>query len=427
MSRFLVVPAFVVLLGAGAPSLHGQQSLASQLEDLLLFGDCGGRLCLLLDPLNNHSDHYTGDASAAGDLVIGFLKGAIGLSLGNLPFASANSGTLLTVEGGNLVQTEVSAGPFYAERALTLGKGRLFLGANVSGVALSEVRGIATDDLRFTFTHVDDNQVLGDRDVENDLINVNMTLDLSLIAASFMLAYGVTDRIDLSLQLPVVRASLDASSQGFIDENTPGSGNHRFFDTGGSVSGVSRITGTKTGVGDIGVRLKANAYSGRNFELGLLADARLPTGSEDDFLGAGGSSFRALGLASGRMGTFAPHLNLGIARISGTAPRTSFLSAIGFDMLLGSSTTLAGDILANLEMSESELTIPGPATFNAGRSTTIPRINVPDQKDHLVDASIGLKILAAEGVRIALNSLVPLSSGGMYGNMLWTLGVEVLR
>lgn len=426
MRRFLLVPTVLALLLAPAQTAHGQ-SLASKLEELLLFGDCGGRLCLLLDPLNNHAEHYTADAAAAGDLVIGFLQGAIGLSLGNLPFASANSGTLLTVQDGNLVQTPVSGGPFYAERAVTLGQGRLFLSANVSGVSLSEVRGIPTDELVFTFTHEDDNTVFGDRDVENDLINVNMTLDVSVIAASFMAAYGVSDRVDVAVQIPVVRASLDASSQGFVDENTPGSGNHRFFDTSGPVSGVSRVSGSKTGIGDIGVRVKANVYNTDSFELGLLADARLPTGSEDDFLGSGGSAVRGLGLVSGRIGTFAPHLNAGLARVGGLAPRTSFLSAIGFDMLLGPTTTFAADLLANVELSDSELMIPSPADFDAGRSVMVPRTNLPDQKDHLVDVSLGLKMVAGEGVRIALNSLVPLGDGGMYGDVLWTLGVEVLR
>ena len=224
----------------------------------------------------------------------------------------------------------------------------------------------------FTFTHEDDNTTLGDRDVENDLINVNMTLDVSVVAASFMAAYGVTDRIDLAIQVPVVRASLNASSQGFVDENTPGSANHRFFDTSGSVSGVSRVTGSKTGIGDIGVRAKANLFNGDAFEIGVVADARLPTGSEDDFLGSGGSSVRALGLVSGRMGSVAPHLNAGISYIGGGAARTSFLTAIGFDMLLGSNTTFAADVLTNLELSDSELMVPSPADFTAGRSAMIP-------------------------------------------------------
>ena len=426
MRRFLVLSLALSVLGAGAADLRAQ-SLAEQLEDLLLFGDCGQRLCLLLDPLNDHSDHYTGDASAAGDLVIGFLRGAIGLSLGNLPFASANSGTLVTVEGGNLVTTEVSAGPFYSERALTLGKGRLFIGTNVSGVSLNEVRGVSSDDLSFTFTHVDDNTVLGDRDVENDLINVNMTLDLSLIAASFMVAYGLSDRVDVAAQIPVVRASMDATAQGFIDENTPGSGNHRFFDTGGTQSGVTSVGGSSTGIGDIGVRLKVNAHSGRSFEAGFLADARLPTGADDDFLGTGGTSLRALGLFSGRVGVMAPHLNIGFGRTSGDAARTAFLGAAGFDLLLGPSATFAADILGNFELGDPELMIPPDANFGAGRSTSIRRTNLPDEKDHLVDVALGIKVRATEGVRLTTNALVPLSDGGMRGNMLWTLGVEVLR
>ena len=36
-------------------------------------------------------------------------------------------------------------------------------------------------------------------------------------------------------------------------------------------------------------------------------------------------------------------------------------------------------------------------------------------------------MLAADGVRVALNTLVPMGDGGMYGNVLWTVGLEVLR
>ena len=51
------------------------------------------------------------------------------------------------------MRTSISAGPIYAERAQTLGRGRLFAGLARSGLSYKTLRGIPLDAVQFTFAH----------------------------------------------------------------------------------------------------------------------------------------------------------------------------------------------------------------------------------------------------------------------------------
>ncbi|KPJ93079.1 MAG: hypothetical protein AMS18_06075 [Gemmatimonas sp. SG8_17] len=77
------------------------------------------------------------------------------------------------------MRNSTSAGPIFAERAGTLGRGRIFLGANVSGVNFTTIGGTPTDRIVLNFVHqdVDPEGSLGDPVRENDIIRLFMDLD----------------------------------------------------------------------------------------------------------------------------------------------------------------------------------------------------------------------------------------------------------
>jgi hypothetical protein len=56
--------------------------------------------------------------------LIAFITGAVATSVGNLPIGATSGGTTFRFEAGVPVKTSTSAGPIFAERAQTLGKGR---------------------------------------------------------------------------------------------------------------------------------------------------------------------------------------------------------------------------------------------------------------------------------------------------------------
>src|SRR5438105_5713382 len=106
------------------------QGLKEQLEQLFVFGSCGLPLCL--DVPGAHGNHFIESVQQGNATVIGFVTGAVAKSAANTPVSSTSSGATFSIVNGLPVRTSTSAGPVFAERSQTLGKGRLFVGTNVS-------------------------------------------------------------------------------------------------------------------------------------------------------------------------------------------------------------------------------------------------------------------------------------------------------
>ena len=111
-----------------------------------------------------------------------FLQNSIGVTVSNTPISAATSGAIWgKSESGLPVRTATSAGPLFAERAQTLGKGHFLMGVGVSGYQFTTIRTTPLNGLVFDFTHSDsDNDGnLGDQDFENDVLEVRTNLDSS--------------------------------------------------------------------------------------------------------------------------------------------------------------------------------------------------------------------------------------------------------
>ena len=412
-----------LFLAAWSGPVSGQ-TLSERFSQLFTFGNCGEPLCLSVNAAV-HGQHYIPDVVQGENNLLSFLTGSIATGLGNLPFTAASGGVTFRFENGVPVATSVSAGPIFAERAQTLGRGRFLFGVNATGISMDNIRGVPMSDLNLVFTHQNTGDpALGDPDFERDLIEVNMDLSLSLLVTSAYASYGLTDNLDIGVLVPVVRASLTGVSRAQIvpfDRPTP----HQ-FGTPGSPSEVanSSTDGSAMGLGDIAIRLKANLYQGPTLGFGALIDARLPTGSEEDFLGSGSTSVRAIGVLSGRTGNFSPHVNGGFAIRSGESQSSSVLATIGFDHLLSEKVSIAADIVTDIAMGDSKLILPAPVVFTAPTVATVDLTDIPDQKDNFIDASFGLKFELPAALRGVTNILFPLSDGGLRPKFLWTVGLE---
>jgi hypothetical protein len=285
------------------------QGLRQKLEqNLFSFGDCGEPLCLapLVLANNVHGSHFIPSAESGNAAIISFLGSAVGSNVSNIPISATTSGVTYRFEGGAPVRTNVSAGPIFAERAQTLGRGRFLLGANASSIRFNSLRGVPLSGLEFNFTHQDTPPigVLGDPPRENEFINVRTALDVNVLATVAFATYGVTDRIDLSVAVPFVSTSIDGESVGqivpFGDQPA-----HYFAGTAAApvLTATAGVKGSASGIGDMAIRAKLNLSSSAadaRTGFALLGDVRLATGKEDDFLGAGSTTTRILGIVSSR-------------------------------------------------------------------------------------------------------------------------------
>lgn len=422
--------ALIAACALALPAVAGAQGLRDRVRDLFSFGDCGEPLCLpgLVQQGNVHGRHYIPAAEASGQLVLDFLTTAIGNALTNLPTSATTSGVTFSFVGGLPQKSTVSAGPVFAERAQTMGRGRLLVGGNLSLLKFRTLRGVPLNGLEFTAIHENSTvpNELGNPALENDLLKVTASLQLNTVVSSLFMTYGLTDRIDIGVALPVVSTTLEGRSRGEI---IPFGANpaHYFGGTeqNPDLSAVSATSASATGIGDVSARLKVNlGPSTGSFGLAVLGDIRLPTGSEDDLLGSGEVTSRIYAVLSGRAGNFSPHFNFGTAVRSGEVQNNSMLVTAGFDHLLSSKFTLAVDFLTEWQMGNSNLELPEPVTFTQPFRRSVSLTNIPDIKDNLFNGSVGAKYTAANGFTVVANALAPLNRGGLRPWSVLTLGIE---
>jgi hypothetical protein len=439
----LIVLAAVI--GVSAPRDASAQSLRQRISDLFIFG--AGQEPLFLagsgDPnnpasLQAHGDHFIPSSSAENASLISVIGDALGSSIGNIPIGSTSGSETFQFVGGVPVRTSTSAGPIFAERAQTLGVGRALVGISRTGFRFATLRGVDLHNIDLTFTHENvnfpgcDAQFGGDCSkfgipvLENDAMDFRLSMDFDVSVTSMYVTYGVTDKFDLGLVLPVVQSSFRGESNAQI---LPFGGTtiaHYFAGTPTNpvLTASRQSLGSAAGLGDVAVRGKLNLRETPDASVAVLIDARFPTGSQEDLLGSGKFAGRALVILNSRLGDFSPHINVGYLHHAGTQQNDAVLGTVGFDHRMSESFTLAADLVTELQVGDSKMKLPSLVTYDAPVRRTLQPTNIPTMRDDVVNGSFGFKAVATRKTIIVLNALFPLNRGGLRPNLVYTAGVE---
>ena len=439
--RRLLVAALMTLLAGPVEAQH----LRDELSELFIFGSGESPLTLggTSDPSNPdsiriHGNHFVPAAVASNGTVISFLTNSIGSNVSNVPVSATSGGSTFSFEGGVPTRTSLSAGPIFGERAQTLGRGRVLVGLARTGVHFETLRGVDLGHVRFTFTHANsdfpgcdsvaggDCSLLGVPTLENETIDLNLALDINLTVTGFLLTYGITDRLDIGVALPLVSVSLAGTSDAQINPFGPPPAVHFFGGTPENpiLTASRSVEGSSTGLGDIDGRVKVNLRRADPLSVAILADVRFPTGSESNLLGSGAFAARGLAIFSALFGNFSPHANVGYLYRGGEFETDAVLVTAGFDHLLAPWATLAVDLISQLQVGETPLQVPEPVHIESPYHRTIIPTVIPDTRDDIVDGSIGVKLTAAQGLQVLGNSSWSLNRGGLRPDVIWTAGLE---
>jgi hypothetical protein len=387
-----------------------------------------------------HGTHFIPSAAASNGSVIGFIGQALSTSVASIPIGATTSGETFRFEGGVPVSTATSAGPIFAERAQTLGRGRVLAGINRSSFNFSTLRGVPLRDLRINFTHentsgpgcaaANDGQdctQYGVPVLENEVMNVTLDLDIDVAVTSFYVTYGVTDRVDFGLAVPILQNSFRGTSSAQIVPFGGGTAVHFFAGTPENpVLSASRTTNASAfGIGDVAARLKVNATASARTGVAFLFDARLPTGEVDNLMGTGEFVGRGLAVVSSRFGAFSPHVNAGyLFRADRDVASDAVLATVGFDHLLGKGVTLAADVLSELQVGSNRLRLPTTVQYDAPFRRSVEPTNIPEMRDDVVNGSFGFKFTTSSRITAIANALFPLNDGGLRSRATLTGGVE---
>ena len=445
LRRVLRLAVLSLALIASAPLAARAQSLRSRISDLFIFG--AGQEPLFLagsgDPnnpaaLQAHGEHFIPASSAENASLISLISDALGASIGNIPIGSTSGGETFHFVGGVPVRTSTSAGPIFAERAQTLGRGRALVGASRTGFRFATLRGVDLHNIELTFTHqnVDfpgcaaafggDCTKYGIPAFENDVMDFRLSMDLDVHVTSMYVTYGVTDRIDVGLVVPIVQADFRGESTAQLQPFGGTTTAHFFGGTAANpvLTANRQSLGSATGLGDVAVRAKFNVREASNASFAVLVDGRFPTGGEEDLLGSGKFSGSALAILDSRLGDFSPHVNAGYLHHAGDRQNDAVLGTIGFDQRMSDAFTLAADLVTQLQVGDSKLVLPGLVSYEAPFRRTLNPTNIPSIRDDVVNGSFGVKLAPARNTIIVVNTLFPLNRGGLRPNIVYTAGIE---
>src|SRR5215831_19730843 len=311
-SRFALVTLATLVLPRVSSS-QTDNSLRNKIAQLFIFGAGQDPLFLAgsADPNNPasiqaHGTHFVPSAVSQNGTLISFLTTAISSSIANAPIGSTSGGVTFRFEAGVPVKTSTSAGPIFAERAQTLGRGRSVVGIGRNTFHFTSLRGVPLDDIELIFTHENVNfagcdsiqggdcSKMGIPNLENDIMQFRLNLNLNVAVTNIYATYGVTDRLDVGFVLPLVSAHLHGTSYAQIIPFGGPTAAHFFAGTPTNpvLSATRDVDGSSFGLGDVAVRAKLNIHQSPRSDVALLGEARFATADADQLLGAGTFSSR---------------------------------------------------------------------------------------------------------------------------------------
>ncbi|MBL8238604.1 MAG: transporter [Bryobacterales bacterium] len=379
-----------------------------------LFGPTGITL-----PNNEHAAHFTnGFQSNFSPLV-----GSIVNQLTSIPIPSPASGFLYTFDSslGVYSRSGQSFGPIFAERAETIGKNKFLAGVSYQHFNFDRLDGLSIKKIPALFQH----QPAANIEYQKDVITTDNAFDIQVGQTVAYFTYGMSDRLDISVAVPMATASVEIVSEATIRRiGTSTEPDVHYFDS--PFPGRDRQTfsaaGSASGLGDVLVRAKYTAVRWKNGALAAGIDARMPTGDEYNFLGTGSVGARPFLALSYRRGNFSPHVNVayqwngnsilaGDVRAGTTGNQSDQVQlAAGFDLGVTRKFTFAADYLGQQQLQGNRVRL---VDFRAANGTVFPNVQIKRARLTQSAASLGLKVNPISELLVTFNLLMALDDNGL--------------
>jgi len=411
-------------------------SLATLFEDI--YGPNG--LVLSSDDVTldgtTHAAHFNSAFQSDFRLVNIALTG----QLTAIPLPSPASGFTYQFDAatGTFVRSTRSFGPILSDRAETIGKGRLAFGFSNQFFSFDHLDGVSLSAIPAVFRH-DSFELGGGR---ADVVSTTNTVDADVSQFAGAVTFGLTSRIDLSLAVPLIKTHLGLLSNARIQRLGTGSNLdvHYFLDptARGSFGSTHQYftEGSASGIGDLVLRVKTTMMreGSRAFAAGL--DARLPTGDEQNLLGAGAMGLRPFAAVSAAAGVFAPHANVayqwnGESVLAGDVRAGTkadlpdqFQYAAGTDLAINPRFSMVFDLLGQRVLNSPVMSVYTLNATGAAGSASLPDIRFSTDSYWVTDASLGFKANVASRLLVNFNLRFNIGDRGLADRVAPLLGIE---
>jgi hypothetical protein len=459
-----------VLLAVAPQALaqgDSSQDLASLLPELIL------REIRLPTPPGglSHSAHFSpftvDDLENPAVAIVGGFNQLMVTQLSTLPIGSSSGGFSYAFDPtlGTLRRASSSFGPLFAERAATIGRGRMSAGFNYQHSSYNKFEGSNLDDgsIRFYLRHQEccstggapeppffgviqqpDGTLLNPF-FEGDVIEAALSLNVSTDVVSVFGNYGLTNRWDVGVAVPIVHVDMDATVLATIQRlATVANPQIHTFVAGQNVTQQTlQRSGSATGIGDIELRTKYRMLDFAAGGLAAAADVRLPTGNEDDLLG-GTTQVKLFVVESGGTNRITQHVNVGYTFSGGGDDPTTvalgaspslpdeFNYAAGVELVVEPRITVIADLVGRnlrdvgrLDMVTKTFQFQPPGTPAPPiASMTFDEFQPRTGSLNLLYGTAGVKINPKGNILISASVLFPLTDSGLKSRLTTIVGMD---
>jgi hypothetical protein len=470
--RFSVL-AFLVLPFEARAQSSTHEHLSEVLPNLILQG-----ITLPRPAVDGVSHHVHFSPIASNDLdnpAVGIVRSfnkLMMVQLSSFPLGSSAGGFTYTFDEslGTFRRASGSFGPSFAERAVPIGRGKLSAGITYQHTRYEAFEGRPLDGgaIRFYLLHEDCctasgggggmgsgggggsgpvEQPNGTRlnpAFEGDLIEAALSLKASTDTVAFMGNYGVTNRWDIGVVVPIVRVELDASVDAAIlrlaTEQNP---LLHTFEAGNAQASrkTFRQSGGATGIGDVLLRTKYQMAKFAGGGLSGAVDLRLPTGDKRDLLGTG-TQVKTFLIASGGTDRFIEHVNIGYTFSTENIARSGLLSMLGSDepvpnelnyaagleFVAGPRLTLVGDVVGRMLRGAGRLEVSSKSfAFQGATAVQTAQFDEFDPRSghlNVVLGAAGFKFNPTGNWLVSANVLFPLTDVGLRSRVTTVVGLD---
>jgi hypothetical protein len=336
-------------------------------------------------------------AAATRDAISGLLL----TEIATLPISASAGGFTyrLHPELGTVSRSSNSFGPFFTERTLTSGRGRASFGFSYQSARFSTIDGRSLTD----GTLVSTASTLRGNSEPFDVETMSLHIGADTMAAVGTI--GVTDRLDVSVAVPIVRVTISGQR---ID-------NYRGEEVVQAIG-----SGSASGLGDIVLRAKYNVLRGESIGVAVGGETRLPTGSQENLRGAGDLVVKPRLMASVERERVTAHADIGYA-LGGVSDVFDYNGAI--TLIAGPRVTVIGEILGRRVQSVGRLAaLTAPHPQLAGVDTI--RLTSISEAAQRVVAVAGLKWNVAGAWILSANIVRPVTAAGLNAEWVPTASID---
>jgi hypothetical protein len=315
-----------------------------------------------------------------------------------------------------------SFGPILAERAETVGAGHTSLGFAMQRFTFDSIEDLDLANVPAVFTH-DNAVLLGGR---QDVVTTVNTITARVTQSAAFFTLGVTDRLDVSVAVPIVSTSVSVVSHAQIRRlGTTNPLTHFFRAVGGEIGDRRLFTAraSASGIGDVTVRVKNNFRATDSSGLAVGVDVRVPTGDAMELLGTGAVGAQPFVVWSARYDRVSPHVNAGyqwngasvLAGNPASGVSADFADQVtyvaGADVGINTRMTFAFDLLGRYVIDAKRLTVQ---QFHAlDGVSTFSNIAFEDQSFSELNGAFGVKANVFGRLLLNMNLLFSLDTHGL--------------